>query len=344
MTGRIDRYVRGELTAEEGRELAQASLDSAELFEELTSLALAKRAFSQPGPAGKIVRFPGVRFPRGARFLIAGAAAAAALVWLSLANLRPLPSRSTHLKPALAFSANPGQPVLLASGLHPESTPVFRSAEPDSRAPRPAGTIVSMEDGLANIDLGSLDGVAQGGELQVFRQQQSAEVIGHLRVIAVFRERARGRVVSGEFAGERIHTKDQVRVAGGAYLGALLDQVDARFNRGDPDAAGKMAEQAASWAETGSVSPGEQSAAWNKLGVLYMLRGDTGGAETPLSRAVSASRYGPGLNNLGVLSELRGDRRKAESLYAEALRVSAGAERRAVESNLARVTQVRGSR
>src|SRR5438067_13759007 len=44
----IDRYVRGELNPAEARALAQKSLDNPELFEELTSAALAKAALAEP--------------------------------------------------------------------------------------------------------------------------------------------------------------------------------------------------------------------------------------------------------------------------------------------------------
>ena len=40
---RIDRYVRGELSPAEARELAQESLEDPELFEALTYSALAKK-------------------------------------------------------------------------------------------------------------------------------------------------------------------------------------------------------------------------------------------------------------------------------------------------------------
>ena len=48
---RKDRYVRGELTAEEARELAQKSLGDPELFEDLTFSALAKSALADPSVA-----------------------------------------------------------------------------------------------------------------------------------------------------------------------------------------------------------------------------------------------------------------------------------------------------
>ena len=103
------------------------------------------------------------------------------------------------LTPALPFAAKPGQPVLLASDLQPdrrEDSQVFRGAELESRLPQPAGSIVSIEDGLAAIDLGSLDGLAKGSELRIFRDERSTQPIGRLMVTTVFRERARGRILS----------------------------------------------------------------------------------------------------------------------------------------------------
>jgi hypothetical protein len=350
---RIDRYVRRELTAEEARQLAQESLDAPELFEELTFSALVKTALSE----GSVPRSKIVRFPRKARFVVAGATAAAAVVLVSLyavrsSFLRPNQpslaqnhsretSASSHLKPALGFSANPGQPVLLASDLPPEpvgreGTQVFRGPAPASRAPRPAGKIVSIEDGEVTINLGSLDGLAKGSELQVFRDERSTQPIGRLIVTTVFRERARGRIP----AGQEIAVNHQVRVAGAALerLAAL------EYQAGSLQAAEKHYQSAID----GQGSFGEQSVALNNLAVLHMLRGDYDGAEAPLNQAVAKSPktnilYGRSVNNLGVLAELRGDRRKAEALYTDAQRAFAGVadspaqDRRAVETNLARI-------
>jgi hypothetical protein len=340
---RMDRYVGGELSPAEARELAQASLDSPELFDELTDSALAKAAvYSVPLPTAKIVRFP-----QKAWFVIGGVAAAVVLI--SLAVVRPGRTGNPHLKPVLTLLTAHGRPVLLASGLQPTPTdkdgaPVFRSPQTSSRAPWAAGSILSVEDGMAAIDLGSLDGLAKGSELLIFRDDQSTEVIGRLQVTTVFRERARGRLIDGQ----RVRVKARVRVEGPAHLAALLDQVDALYNRGDADAAYRLAEQASGWAEAAQVPPVRQVEFWNQLAVLRMLRADYQGAEAPLNRAAATSpktdlTYARSLNNLGVLAELRGDRRNAESQYADALGALAGVrepaeqERRAVEGNLDRL-------
>jgi tetratricopeptide (TPR) repeat protein len=391
----LDRYVRGDLTAAEARELARKSLDDPDLFEDLTASALAAAALSAPSATGQLEQPKIVRFPRLARFVIAGAAAAAIVLVLlylmspSLLNHRNPSHEATttsHLNPALASSASPGQPILLASGLQPQpnSQQVFRSPELDSRAPRPTGSIVLIEDGLATINLGSLDGLSMGNEVRIFRHERP---IGRLTVTVVFRERARGRILSGP----EIQVNDRVRPPSGVYLDALMQQVDALSGRGDADAARRMAEKAAESAEAAGIPPsarakalaklaalelqagllpaaekhyqsalaglnaepqasfGEQSVVLNNLAVLHMLRGDYDGAEAPLSRAVSTSpktdiAYPRSLNNLGVLSELRGDRRKAEALYADALRAPAGSPAPERQALESNLARVRGVR
>ncbi len=274
---RIDRYVRNELTAAEARELAQKSLDDPKLFEDLTSSALANAALSSKSVRQQLQRTDSdkkvIRFPRKARVLIAGAAAAAALVLISFYALRssaprqnrppiaqnqPRETAAPRFKPALAVSAKPGQPLLLASNLQPalarpERTPIFRSPEPDSRSPQSTGSIVSIEDGLAALNLGSLDGLIKGSELQVFRDAHSTKPLGRLIVTTVFRERARGRV-----AGPQIQVHNQVRVPAAAYLGALFQQVEALSGRGNPSAARMAAEKAVAWAHTANVPPGQK--------------------------------------------------------------------------------------
>ena len=333
MTDRVDRYVRGELSPVEARALAQASLDSPALFDELTDAALAKAALNP-----RTVRSASVlRTWRKTAVLAGGLAAAAVLVLISLPH-RPS-RRDPSVKPVLDLGSNAGQPVLLASGLHPANAPVFRGGESESRAPQAAGVIVSIEDGSANINLGSLDGLAKGSELQAFRGSNTA---GRLQVTVVFRDRARASVIEGK----QLRPKDEVRVGSADHLNALLQQIDAAFNRGDPDTAIKLAEGTVRWGESAAVPPGAMAVSWNQLAVLRILRGEYDGVESHLLRAASATSktdpvYGQIQNNLGVLYELRGERDKAAASYHDALGASAGEQRQTVERNLARV---RGSR
>ena len=330
LENRKDRYVRGELTPAEARQLAQRSLDSRDLFDELADSALAKAALE----SGALESGNVVRFPHKAWIAVAAVAAAAAAVAVVVLWMRPAPA-TPRLKPDLALNQQ-GRPVLLASGLHPNQAPnqteVFRGAETDLRAPQTAGSIVSIEEDLATIDLGSLDGLDQGSELPVFREGLSTQPIGRLQVTTVFRERARARIVDG-----KVQANDAVRVEDAAHLTALVERVDALYNRGDADAAYTAAEQAAQWLEHTSLPPARQAELWNQLAVMRMLRGDYQNAEPPLNRAVSAADA-QGLNNLGVLAELRGDRRAAESHYARALQAlstsnPSNTDRRTIEAN-----------
>lgn len=358
---RVDRYARRELTPDEARELAQVSLESPDLFDELTWSAVAKAALPSVLP-GKVVGFP-----RKVWFI---AGAAAALLLISFYTVRPFlsPRKSvdaatnSQAKPALPFFAHPGQPLLLATGMDPvlEGTYAFRNFVKPSRDPRPVGSIVLFEDGQATINLGSLDYLAKGSELQIFRDERSIKPIGRMVVTTVFRERARARILGGQ----QIPINSEVRVAAAVYMGALLEQADSASLLGRLGEARIKADEAVRWAETAGVAPGdkgkaleklaaleylagpvdaaekhfqsaaeslgtapplEQAVAWNNLAVVRLANSDYSGAEAPLNQAISKSPktdliYVRSLNNLGVLAELRGDRRKAESLYADALR------------------------
>lgn len=333
MRDSIDRYLRGELSPQEARTLAQESLDSPDLFDELTDAALAKAALTP-----RTVRAANVlRFWRKTAVLTGGLVAAAVLVLMVLPHSSSTPA--ANIKPVLDPASNTSQPVLFASGLRPANAPAFRGGETDSRPPRSAGSIMSIEDGSANLDLGSLDGLAKGSELQVIR---GSGVVGRLQVTAVFRDRARANVMEGN----QLRPKLEVRVGPADHLNALLQQVNAAFNRGDPDTALKLAGAAVQSGGSAAVPPGAMAVSWNQLAVLQMLRGETNGAEALLLRAASAipktdPLYGQIQNNLGVLAELRGERDKAAASYYNALGATSAEQRQTVERNLVRV---RGSR
>ena len=133
MTDRIDRYVRGELSPQEARTLAQSCLDSPDLFDELTDAALAKAALNP-----RTVRTANVlRTWRKTAVLTGGLVAAAVLVVIVLPH--PSSRRAPNINPVLDPGSNTSQPVLLASGLHPASAPVFRGGETDSPRRKPQG-------------------------------------------------------------------------------------------------------------------------------------------------------------------------------------------------------------
>lgn len=322
----VDRLARGELTAPEARKLAQASLDDPELFDELTRCAVAKAAMEIP--AARVVPF------RQRRFAIAMSSAAAAVaIGFAIYFLRaPQPAAHARISAALAQSAQPGQALLLAKNLEP-GTSQFRAGEPDSRAPRDQGSVESVENGVAAIDLGSLDGLAAGTKVDVAGG-------GRVEITAVFRERSRGRTIEG-----RIKKGDRIEVPASDFFSALWQQVDSLSARGDRAAAHSAAEKAIEWAGQHQVTPPPE--ALNTIGVFRLLDGDAQGAQAPLKSALAnaGANYGSVTNNLGVAAELAGDRARAVSYYSDAVRFfsSAGAEadRRAAETNLARLKAAR---
>ena len=277
----MNRFARGELSAEESRALAQRALDDPDLFDELTAMSV--------GRAGLV---PRRRWRFGWRHLAVAVAAAVVV----LAVMWPVLRRpAAPVKTTLAVVS---EPTLLARHRN-ANAPVFRGTESEGRIPRSTGAVVSVDDGIASIDLGSVDGLAKGGEVAVVRD---GKPIGTLTLTTVFRERARGSLSPGL----TVRAGDQLRVPDTAFLGALLDEIDALAARGDSAGARRIAEQAAK-----------------------------------LTADSAAADYSD-INNLGVIAELRGDKGKAESLYRQAL--GAGppdTARTSIEENLARVRGVK---
>jgi len=273
----MNRFARGELSPLEARALAQEALDDPNLFDELTAMSVGRAGLSKR--RSKILKWPWIA--------LAGVAAAVALVAL-------LPTLRRTAKPVTVAVAVAREPILLARNSDPNSA-VFRGAESDGRAPRALGSVVSVADGQAAFDLGSLDGLAKGGRVDVMHD---GKPVGTLAVTTVFRERARGDASPGL----KLHAGDQVRVPDAAYLGALLDQIDALSARGDSAGARRMADEA-----------------------------------SHLAADSDASDYA-GLNNLAVIAELRGEKAKARSFYQRALAANPPeAALLSIAGNLARV-------
>jgi Flp pilus assembly protein TadD len=368
---KLARFARGELSPAEERELAQESLESPAWFEELTATALAKTAVrSIPAPA-EPVRSAWWRSP----FLFVAAAAIVVgvfiLPYLSRISQKqsessqiassPGPRTGVLLSPTLVFSPGSSQPVLLAEDLQitasSPATKIFRGETETTRAPRQIGSILSIEDGQATIDLGSTDGLAKGSELAVYRDHTLKDPVGSLRIGTVFREQSRG-----EARGQGLKTQYAVRVSDRAHLEALLEQADDLQARGDLGGARRGATSAVSWVKTAKIplsdqanamrvlagldyqagdagaaethyraalallsadpraSPNDLSALENDLAALAMVRGDYDSAQKLLDGLPSNQNLGADcLNNLGVLAEARGNRQQAESSYSRAL-------------------------
>jgi Tfp pilus assembly protein PilF len=235
-------------------------------------------------------------------------------------------SPARALKPTLDRAAEAGQPILLAEGLQPGPAPIFRGLEPSNRLPRPQGLILSLDDGLATVDLGSLDGLAKGTELTVFRDDTPSRQVARLIVTTVFRERARARITAAE---ESIETGNRVQANPTIYFTALLDEGEARTGRGDPITARDLVRKALDWAGARDVPLGQRRKALEVLGALEYQSGAFDPAQQHYESAVSSFGATPAanaferaatLNNLGSLYLLRGDYERAKVSLNAALK------------------------
>jgi hypothetical protein len=210
MTDNLDRFARGELPPAESRDLAQQALGDHDLFDELTSTAIARRGLATRGR--KQITWP--------RIAMIGVAAAVILGVV----LRMPRQNSLLVRPDTAISV---PPILLAR--NGDSNPAtFRGADTESRESRATGSIGSIADGIATINLGSVDGLAKDAEVDVTRGGQA---IGNIKLITVFREHSRGEIASGA----SIRVNDQVRVTPSASLRAILDRIEATLARGEAE-------------------------------------------------------------------------------------------------------------
>ncbi len=392
LDSRIDRFVNRKLHPAAARALAHEALDDADLFDELTAVAMAQAALESPattdralaqsalddqdlfdtlvarGAVEAAVRVPNRRGHR--TIVVAGLAAIAAglLTFLVLRpSARPVPAPVQQTRAAVTKPAVPPT-ILLSSALQParsRATPIFRGADAATRPPKSGGMVVSIEDGVATVNLGSIDGLAQGTEL----------LGGRIVITAVFRDHARGEIE----AGEEIHTADPVRVPNRAHFAAILQQVDALAAAGDLKAARAVARDAIAAGSSGetrrllerlatldyqagapdaarehyevavnnfdqppAASSAEQAITLANYGALLLLSGDRDRAgellRKALAQAPSPALRSQILNNLGAVAELRGDQAKAADYYNQAMAQNTSkADRTVEETNLARV-------
>jgi hypothetical protein len=393
---RIDRYVNRELHPAAARALAHEALDDSNLFDELTAVALVQAALESPATTDRALAQAALddetlfdtlvargaveaaaRAPRRRRDLtwaIAGLAAIAAGL-LTFVLLRP----SSHPVQQLAQQARTvvTQPIaaseiLLTRDLQPalaHDALIFRGTAGASRAPKSEGEIVSIEGRVASVNLGSIDGLEKGTQLQG----------GRLVVTTVFRDHARGTIS----ADAAMRAGDPVRVPSSAHLGAILQQVDAlaaggnlqaardlarsalgggtpgetrpllerlaaiEYQTGAPDAARERYEVAVNnFAQPPAASSTEQASTFASYGALCLLSGDLDRTNDLLRKALAqspaAALKAQILNNLGAMAEARADPGSATVYYKQALaQTTSKSERAVIEANLARVSNAK---
>jgi tetratricopeptide (TPR) repeat protein len=347
------------------RALAQAALDDEDLFETLVARGAIESSLKEP--AFHAILHIGHRRKHWAIALVGvGAAAAVAAGLLAFFFLRPTPSLKPIEQPAIEARTVPPKPkptvapgVLLTSDLRPtrsRNNPIFRGGDTTSRAPKSDGAIVALDDGDATVNLGSIDGLAKGTELAVFRDKDRDKQIGRIVITTVFRDSARALIVDGK----TIQAGDQARVPNAAHVNAILQLVDALaasgyrkeardlaqktigggtpgetrrllerlaaldYQAGAADAAREHYEVAVNnFDQPPPASPTERAATLASFGALSVSSGDPQRTEEVLQKAL-AQTTDLGLraqifNNLGAVAELRGDPTKAAEYYNQAL-------------------------
>jgi hypothetical protein len=352
-----------ESAATTDRALAQSALDDPDLFDTLVARGAIEAAVRTP-----------FRNRRPAILVAAAVAVAAGL--LTFFVLRP----SSHpvqpaTPPAIAVVATPAvaPTILLTADLQPvrsRNAPVFRDGDARggaraSRPPRSDGAIVSIEDDVATVNLGSIDGLVQGTEL----------LAGRIVITTVFRDHARGEISESDL----VHAGDPVRVPNGVYIAAILQQADALAANGDLNAARDVARNAIAAGGSGETRPllerlaaldyrpgapdaarehyevavnnfgqppaagsREQAATLANYGALLLVNGDRDRAgellQKALAQAPASALRSQILNNLGAVAELGGDQAKAADYYTQALaKNTSKTDRSVAAANLDRV-------
>jgi hypothetical protein len=259
----IDRFARGELPPAESRNLAQQALGDHDLFDELTATAIARHGLTARERKH-------IGWPRIALF-IAAAVIIAVVVYTPQRNSEPA-------RPGVAISP---PPTLLARNGDSNSA-TFRGVDTKSRESRATGSIGSIADGIATIDLGSLDGLAKDAEVDVIRGGQA---IGRIKVTTIFRDHSRGQIADGA----SITVNDQVRVPPSARLRAILDRIDATLASGQAEKAMSIAQQASIESFDAELSSDEDL---NNAGVIAELHGNQTKAGELYRRALQTSPSG----------------------------------------------------
>lgn len=354
----FDRYLKGELDPPSTRSLAQAALDNEDLFDALVAHGAIETALEDPS-----FRLPAPAARRSNRWIIAiaGALAAAAglLMFFLLRPAVPLshaPSAVVAKAPAILLTAELRLPVSAKS-------PIFRGDEAASRTPKSEGKIVSIEDGVATVDLGSLDGMQKGQQ------------IGGIRITTAFRDRSRGTLLDPS-----LRVNHAVAVPGEIHLSAVVEEVNALaasgrvtaardlarnslsagspglsrtllerlaaldYLAGAPDAAREHYEVAVNnFDQPPAASPGERASTLASYSALLLMSGEAARAgdllQKSLPLATDPALRGEILGNLGAVAEIRLDPVKASGYYRQALATAADSDRPTIQSAVARLNK-----
>ncbi len=355
---RLDRFVAGELSAREQRELAQAALDDPALFDTLTTAALVSESARGEAPAA--ASQPVVRpKPRLLWLAAAGAAMAAAAAIGVIVIRRPSPvSSPSPTQAAAADAPKPASraperlplPIFLTARADTADLPpsAFRNVDAGSRPPNNSGTVSLVDGDEIDITLGSLDGLAKGSAVRIVRQGGRGPA-ATLVVDMAFRERSRGRMQSGPAP----QIGDRAEVSATDHVNALLQHAAAREAAGDLTSARRLAELAVASAEAGDMPSDVRRRARADLAMLEQRAGALDDAIRHLRAAADELDRAPAAADaerarvLNALGSALVDKRAYDDAAPILQSASAHATGRTavrIANNLAAIAAIRGDR
>jgi len=347
----IERLLAGEMSAEEQRRLAQSALDDTDLFDTLTAAAVVRSTLSERDRTdAQTAASPSAPLPRPGLWLACSVLAAAATIVLAFVYFRTgssvpaIPADTTVVESPIA-----SPPVLLTARARPAPTDTFRSDPTSSRFPRRSGTVVTIRDGVAEIDLGALDGMSEGLRVQVLNPDGRSDR-EQLTITTVFRERSRGRLAEN---GSTARVGDRVTVSAAVHVKAALEQAAARQTAQDLGAAEALLELAVSTAELRDVSADLRRQARQQLAVFKHRSGELAEAARLLTSAANEFETPPAassleraetLNELGVVQIEQRAYPTAERTLRSAESHSSGAAKMRILNNLGAIAALGGDR
>jgi hypothetical protein len=367
VSSRLERFMAGELSRGEEREIAQAALQDGELFDALMTASTTHAALRLEGAGeraavpvtavgNRAVRF--LRTPVGRGVLAAAAAAIIVVVVSPIARRTAAPSTpsapapaSQPLRPIAPSAPDLPAPTFLTAHLEDlagTATAAFRAAPSPSRPPNAEGAITSVREHEAWAALGSVDGVTQGAVLQIFRGRDRTNSIGSITANAVFRDRMRGSTTT---ASPR--PGDVAVLPPRLVVAALHQRMVSLIAAGEIAAARATGDRAAALLQAPDVPVSDKRGVLALLGALERRSGSVDRAVEHL-RAAAALFDGPARTAAGertdTLTELAAALAEAHQGEAasQALRLAqttaSGAAAGRIENNLGAVAAMRGDR
>lgn len=365
----LDRYLRGVATADEQRALARQALNDPDLADLLSVMGLASAAVAGDDALTRLAERPAatvVAFPSRTHYAWTAALAAAAVLVLAVWTRRPAtPETVPATEPTVATrapavapepvtaSAEVRHPAFLSGLLDiaeaPQDEARFRAAGSERQLPKAAGSVIEANGKSGRVDVGALDGVVSGSELEVSADPAANLPGTRATVTRVFRTEARVT-----FAGD-VRIGQPVQLAATVQLQALSAALAEGAAADQAELLRTMASRASKLARDAEARADARRHALTQLAVLSRRRGDGAAAEQYLREAAeltgtapvaSAQEHAGILNAMAAATAARGDLTDAEATLNRARTLAPAKSDVAVQvlNNLGAVAALRGDR